>query len=173
MRHISRRGSSTRTGVRGAMLVSIALFSMMLAPALASALVEGPTKPKVALAPVNTVAPTLTGTPALGQTLSCSTGTWANSPTSFSYAWLRSGVPIAGQAAGTYVVQAADQGHTVSCQVTAGNGGGSYTITGLATGSYKINFFPEEGANELSQYYNGKTTEAEATPVVGHRADDN
>ncbi|HEY5287546.1 MAG TPA: carboxypeptidase-like regulatory domain-containing protein [Solirubrobacteraceae bacterium] len=135
-------------------------------PALASALAEGTPTTKAALAPVNTGAPTLTGTPALGQTLNCSTGTWANSPTSFSYAWLRSGVPIAGQTAATYVVQAADEGHTISCQVTAANGGGSYTITGLASGSYKIDFYPEEGVNELSQYYNGTPTEAGATPVA-------
>jgi hypothetical protein len=165
MRHTDRRGSSARVGVRGVILVTIALFGMMLAPTLASAL-EEVTTTKAALAPVNTAAPTLTGAPALGQTLTCSTGTWANNPTSFSYGWLRSGVPIAGQTGSTYVVQAADEGHTISCQVTAGNGGGSYTITGLATGSYKIDFFPEEGVNELSQYYNGKSTEAEATPVA-------
>ena len=35
MRHIGKRGSSMRIGTRGAMLVMIALFSMMLAPALA------------------------------------------------------------------------------------------------------------------------------------------
>ncbi|HEV7937150.1 MAG TPA: carboxypeptidase-like regulatory domain-containing protein [Solirubrobacteraceae bacterium] len=148
------------------MLVSIALSSMMLAPALASAIEDGATTPKAAPAPVNTAAPVLTGTPAVGQTLSCSTGTWANSPTSFSYTWLRSGVPIASQVGSTYVVQAADEGHAISCQVTAGNGGGSYTITGLKTGSYKIYFYPDEGVNELVQYYNGKATEAEATPVA-------
>jgi hypothetical protein len=165
MRHIGRRGSSARIGVLGAMLVSIALFSMMLAPALASA-IEEVVPTKAALAPINTAAPTLTGTTALGQTLSCSTGTWANSPTGFSYAWLRSGVPIAGQAGSTYVVQAADEGHTISCQVTAGNGGGTYTISGLANGSYKVGFFvEEEGLNYLYQYYNGKSTEAEGTSV--------
>ena len=166
MRHIDRRGSSTRIGVLGAMLVSIALLSMMLAPALASAIEEAPTPTKAALAPVNTAAPVLTGTPALGQALNCSTGTWANNPTSFSYAWLRSGVPIAGQAGNAYVVQAADEGHTISCQVTAGNGGGTYTISGLANGSYKVGFYPEdESLNYLYQYYNGKSTEAEGTAV--------
>ena len=166
MRHIGRRGCSTRIGVRGAMLITIALFGMMLVPTLASAIEEVTPTTKAALAPVNTAAPTLTGTPALGQTLTCSTGTWANNPTSFSYTWLRSGVPIAGQAGGTYVVQAADQGHTISCQVTAGNGGGTYTIQGLASGSYKVGFYAEdEGLNYLYQYYNGKSTETEGTPV--------
>ncbi len=167
MRQTGKRGSSTRVGRRGATLVMIALFSMLLAPALASAIVSSTPTPVASPAPVNTVAPTLTGTPALGQTLTCSTGTWTNSPTSFSYAWLRSGVPIAGQAGSTYAVEAADQGHTVSCQVTAGNGGGNYTISGLATGSYKVGYYPEGvSANYLSQYFNGKLTEAEATPVA-------
>lgn len=169
MRHIGRHGGSPRAGIVGAMLVSIALLGLMLVPAMASAIEEGGsiTAPK-ALAPVNTAAPTLAGTPALGQTLSCSTGTWANNPTGFSYTWLRSGVPIAGQAGDTYVVQAADEGHAISCQVTAGNGGGSYTITGLPTGSYKVSFYSEEGSgtNYLYQFFNGKETETAATPVA-------
>ncbi len=165
MRHIGRRGSSAR-GVLGAMLVTIALVGIMLALALASAIADGTTTPKAAPAPVNTAAPTLIGTPALGQTLTCSTGTWANNPTSFSYTWLRSGVPIAGQAGSTYVVQAADQGHTISCQVTAGNGGGDYTITGLPSGSYKVEFSTySESLNYLTQYYNAKSAPGEATPV--------
>jgi hypothetical protein len=164
MRHIGRR-DSTRTGVRGAMLVTIALFSMMLAPAMAAAIV-GPTTTSVAPAPVNTGAPTLSGTPALGQTLTCSTGTWANSPTSFSYVWLRSGVPIAGQTGGTYVVQSADEGHAISCQVTASNGGGNYTIVGLPSGSYKVVFFAEsEASNYLTQAYNDKPLFSEGTAV--------
>jgi hypothetical protein len=165
MRQTGKRGSSTRIGTRGAILIMIALLGMMLAPPLAAAIV-GPIKAPAALAPVNTAAPTLTGTPALGQTLTCTTGTWANAPTSFSYTWLRSGVPIAGQAGSTYVVQAADQGHTVSCQVTAGNGGGDYTISGLASGSYKVDFFAEqEGLNYLTQYFSGKTAYKEANLV--------
>jgi hypothetical protein len=169
MWQIGRRGISARVGVRGAMLVTIALFGLMLVPALALGIAEeGPIVAPKTLAPVNTAPPTLTGTPALGQTLTCSTGTWANSPTSFSYAWLRSGVPIAGQTTNKYVVQAADEGHAISCQVTAGNGGGSYTITGLATGSYKVGFYSEReaGTNYLDQFFNGKGTDAEATPVA-------
>ncbi len=176
MRHIGKRGNSTRIGVGGAMLVTIALFCLMLVPGLALALVEGgPVATPKALAPVNTAAPTLTGTPALGQTLTCSQGTWSNSPTSFSYAWLRNGAPIAGQTAGTYVVQVADEGHTISCQVTAGNGGGNYTIGGLSSGSYKVYFYAgylEDAGNYLPQYFNGKNafTEADALTVTAPNA---
>ncbi len=75
--------------------------------------------------PVNTVKPQLTGTPGVGQTLSCSQGLWENSPTEYAIAWLRDGSPIAGQAGTTYTVQSADQGHAITCKVTAGNGGGA------------------------------------------------
>jgi hypothetical protein len=79
-----------------------------------------------AKAPVNTVAPVLSGTPALGQALSCSTGTWAGSPKpSYSYSWLRDGAAIAGAVASTYTVQTADTGNRVACKVTATNKNGS------------------------------------------------
>jgi len=72
--------------------------------------------------PVNTAAPVVSGTPAVGKTLSCATGTWTGSPTlSYTYAWLRNGAAIAGASASTYVVQTADQGTGLACKVTATN----------------------------------------------------
>jgi hypothetical protein len=38
--------------------------------------------------PVNTAAPTVSGTDEQGDTLSVSSGTWDNSPTGFAYAWM-------------------------------------------------------------------------------------
>ncbi len=168
MQQSVRRGDLTRIGVRGATLVAIAMCCILLTPALAAAIVGPTSNPVAAPVPVNTAAPALTGTPALGQTLTCSQGAWANNPTNFTYTWLRSGAPIAGQAGSTYVVQAADQGHTISCQVTAGNTGGDYTISGLASGSYKVEFYPGFGStnNYLAQFYNGKSVFAEASPVA-------
>jgi hypothetical protein len=72
--------------------------------------------------PFNTVAPVLSGTPAVGQKLSCSTGTWTGAePIAFTYTWLREGSAISGAIGNTYVVQSADQGHGLACQVTAEN----------------------------------------------------
>lgn len=77
-------------------------------------------------APVNTVAPVVSGTPAAGQTLSCSTGSWTGSPAlAYTYAWLRDGVAIAGATGSAYVVQMADQGNGLTCKVTATNKNGS------------------------------------------------
>jgi hypothetical protein len=74
--------------------------------------------------PVDTVAPAISGTPSPGQSLSCSTGTWTNSPAAYAYQWNRNGSPIAGATGATYTVQGADQGHTLTCTVTASNSAG-------------------------------------------------
>ena len=74
--------------------------------------------------PLLSGAPKVTGAAEAGETLYCSTGVWNGSPT-FSYQWLRDGVPIAGASSEDYVLVAADEGKTVQCQVTASNAGGS------------------------------------------------
>ncbi|HEY1688300.1 MAG TPA: carboxypeptidase-like regulatory domain-containing protein [Solirubrobacteraceae bacterium] len=79
-------------------------------------------------APFATQAPTLTGTPAVGQVLSCVPGTWTGLPEiGYSYSWLRNGVPIAGAATNIYAIQTADQGDSIVCQVAASNKSGSAT----------------------------------------------
>ncbi len=79
-------------------------------------------------APYNTAAPVASGTPALGQTLSCSSGSWSGISTiSYAYKWLRDGNAIAGATSDSYVVQPADEGHGLSCEVTATNSAGHAT----------------------------------------------
>ena len=70
-------------------------------------------------APVNTVAPAITGTPATGQTLTCSTGTWRGTSPSYTRQWRRDAAAIGGATAATYVVQGADDGTDITCTVTA------------------------------------------------------
>jgi hypothetical protein len=77
-------------------------------------------------APENTTAPVVSGTAKVEQALVCSEGTWiAASPTSYAYRWLRDGVVIGGAESNTYTVTAADEGHSISCEVTATNAVGS------------------------------------------------
>jgi hypothetical protein len=92
---------------------------LLMAGIDASMLEAAPRQPRVLTAPV------LSGSLAVGASLSCSPGSWANNPTSLAYAWLRAGVVIPGQTGTTYAIQAADQGQTVTCQVTAVNVAGS------------------------------------------------
>jgi hypothetical protein len=76
--------------------------------------------------PANTLAPLASGTPAVGQTLSCTDGSWTGIPTlAFAQRWLRDSAPIPGATGSTYAVQAADVGHGLACEVTATNEVGS------------------------------------------------
>lgn len=162
MRQDDRAGHSARgTGLRKRLL----RFAPVLAIGALCAL-PGGAFAATKVTPANTTAPTLTGTPAVGQTLTCSAGAWTNSPNGFTYAWLSNGTPIAGQTGSTYVVQAADAGKAISCQVVASVLGGEYTITGLPSESYDVSFHSySENGNYLNQFFNGKASEAEATPV--------
>ena len=77
-------------------------------------------------APENTAAPIVSGTAKVGQALTCSEGTWTTpAPTSYAYRWLRDGVAIGGAESNTYTVTATDEGHIISCEVTATNTVGS------------------------------------------------
>ncbi len=71
--------------------------------------------------------PSITGTPANGQKLTCHPGTPAETTAQLSYAWLRDLIPIAGATASTYTVKGQDTGHHLQCQVTATDAGGSAT----------------------------------------------
>ncbi len=69
--------------------------------------------------------PSISGTPANGQTLTCHPGTPSGTTAQLTYAWLREEIPIAGATASTYTVKGQDTGHHLQCQVTATDGGGS------------------------------------------------
>src|SRR5207237_3307560 len=86
--------------------------------------------PKPESPPRNTAPPEVLGTPAVGQTLTCSPGAWSGSPSpAFTYQWLRDqGQPneaaIELATASTYTVVTEDAGHSLACEVTATNGRG-------------------------------------------------
>ena len=72
--------------------------------------------------PVNTVAPVVSGTATVGQTLSTTNGTWTGAPApTFTYQWQRNTTNIGGATSSTYVLVSADAGNTVRCVVTATN----------------------------------------------------
>ena len=81
--------------------------------------------------PASTAAPTVTGTPKVGEALTAQNGTWANNPTAFQYQWQRCNA--AGAACAnigtatlkTYTVATPDSGRTLRVRVTAVNGEGA------------------------------------------------
>jgi hypothetical protein len=95
---------------------------------------------RAALMPSVVAAPTITGTDQQGQTIAASTGTWTNTPTSYTYQWQHCDAAgancadIAGATAATYAVTAADVGTTLRVNVTAKNGVGSVAAPSAVTG---------------------------------------
>jgi hypothetical protein len=128
----NRRGS-----VAAALLVAgIALGLGLLLSSVGSA--------ATAAAPSNTAEPVITGTAAVGQTVTSTDGTWSNSPTSFSYQWLRcpaSGgasdgsdcASIGGATTASYVVATGDVGFTLRIRVTAINSDGQAAVASNPT----------------------------------------
>lgn len=74
--------------------------------------------------PANTVAPVISGSAPSGSTLTSTTGTWLNTPTSYSYQWKSDSTNV-GADQNTYVTQVSDEGHTITVVVTATNAFGS------------------------------------------------
>jgi hypothetical protein len=77
--------------------------------------------------PVNIVAPSISpiGPVNVGDTLTMSTGTWTNNPTSYIWSWRSNGVGISGASAQTYIPVAADLGTTIDGVMLAMNADGS------------------------------------------------
>jgi hypothetical protein len=81
----------------------------------------------------------VTGAAGRGRGLSASSGTWTNSPTQFAYQWERCDSSakncqiIPGATATAYVPTKADEGSTLTIQVTATNGSGSGSATATPT----------------------------------------
>ena len=91
----------------------------------------------VAKAPVNTAAPSVSGTAREGETLTASPGTWSGSPT-YAYRWQRCATTcqdIAGATGRTHVLTAADVGVTVRVRVVATNSGGTAAAVSEPTGT--------------------------------------
>lgn len=76
--------------------------------------------------PVNTVAPVITGTADIGETLSVTAGSYTGaSPINLTYQWLRDGVVIPSETGNTYFTVEADADTTISVRETAANVAGS------------------------------------------------
>lgn len=118
---------------------SIAVIVAALCALLAGLALAGAGRAASQAAPANTAPPTVSGTPAVGSTLTASNGTWSNTPTGYAYQWLRCNgggnncTPIAGATQKTYTLVAADAGQTIRVRVTATNADGSASAQSDAT----------------------------------------
>lgn len=121
----------TRLGIVLAVLVGLVLGAVVGRPGAGRA--AGTAVPKVKTIPA------ISGTAEVGQTLTATTGTWTDSPTSYHFAWSvcdgtgAACVPVGGATAKIYTIPATDVGHTIRVTVTAKNSSGSASATSAAT----------------------------------------
>lgn len=92
--------------------------------------------------PTNTVAPVVSGTATVGQTLSTTNGTWSGVGTiTYAYQWLDDGVAISGATSNTYTLTAAEEGGFITCRVTATDDNGSTAATSNSVGPVAASSF--------------------------------
>ena len=94
--------------------------------------------------PENVIAPTVDGTPRVGQMLTANNGTWTGSePLEFTYQWLRCSttgapcVPILAAKGSIYTLAPADFGSTIRVALTATNPAGTASATSVPTARVK------------------------------------
>ena len=126
-------------------------------------------------APVNTVAPAVTGTATFGSTLTTTDGTWIGSPApTFTYQWFRSpSTSISGATSTTYVLVAADVGFGIFCQVRAtntiapsgvtANSNTTATVAAIAPGAPTIGTATATGATTATVAYTAPASNGGAT----------
>jgi hypothetical protein len=113
------RSQVTATNAGGSATATSAASSVVTAPPVSK--------------PVNTGAPTISGTLQQGDLLTESHGTWTNSPTSYAYQWEDcsttggSCAPISGATNQTHMLTASDAGHAIVVMESAFNAGGAGT----------------------------------------------
>lgn len=92
--------------------------------------------------PTNTVAPVVSGTPTVGQTLSTTNGTWSGVGTiTYAYQWLDDGAAISGATSSTYTLTAGEEGGFITCRVTATDDNGSASATSNSLGPVAASSF--------------------------------
>ena len=119
------------------------VLTLLLGTLIVAALLSPVGSASTKVAPSNTALPAITGAAVVGQTLTTSDGTWTESPTSFTYEWLRcpasggaadgSDCASIGVTANSYTVAGGDVGFTLRSRVTAQNGDGQGKAASAAT----------------------------------------
>ena len=120
-----------------------------------------PTPAETVEVPVNTVPPVVSPSVAYaGTVLTCSTGTWTNTPTSYAYQWYRNGSAVSGQTTNQYT--APSGADAIYCNVTASNSAGAgATVSSQTRDVFGLRSVPspisltQGGSIDLSSYVVG------------------
>ena len=104
--------------------------------------------------PVNTVAPTITGSVYINQEILVSNhGTWSETPTSYTYQWYADATALPGRTTLDYYADFNDIGKMIHCKVVAINANGSSvpvasnSIGPMQGSGERPTLLPEEGSD--------------------------
>jgi sugar lactone lactonase YvrE len=106
------------------------ITAVVPAPAATSTTATTPTP--VSSGPEDQIAPSIAGTPAIGQLLQANVGGWSGASLTYQYQWLRDGVAIPGATSIGYRVSTNDSGHQLSVEVIASDGTTTVSATSQA-----------------------------------------
>ncbi len=104
---------------------TVRLFVTATNPEGSASAASNPTATVAGDGPVNTIAPTISGSAQRAAVLTSAPGTWSGNANTYSFQWQRGTVDIAGATDASYELTAADVGTTVRLVVTATNPDGS------------------------------------------------
>ena len=125
--------------------------------------------PVLTVPPVNSAAPTITGTPQRSFTLTAGPGTWSGTGDLYTYQWQRSSdggstwASIGGATTATYPVAVADEGDVLRVVITAADPQGTASLASAATSLVA----PYPPANTIAPAISGtaqRATTLSATP---------
>ena len=125
-----------------------------------------------AIPPVNTVAPVVSGTATVGQTLSTTNGTWTGTPTiTFTYQWQRNSSNISLATSSTYTLVNADAGNPIRCVVTgtnsvsnsSANSNATANVAAIAPGAPTIGSATATGATTATVAFTAPASNGGAT----------
>jgi hypothetical protein len=131
MSRSTKKRAALAGGLSGAGLTLCLVVGLWLLASAGSAATTA--RPKV------TTPPTISGTPAVGATLTGDKGNWTNNPTDYNLYWTRCDktgahcANISGANATTYVLTSADAGNTLRFKVIASNSSGKTTAVSVPT----------------------------------------
>jgi hypothetical protein len=106
--------------------------------------------------PINTIAPVISGTALVGNTLTSTSGTWTSDTgvISFGYQWTRDNVDIVGATSSTYTLVSADRLKTIRSKVRATDSDGtsgfvnSNSLTERTIENFKVRVLSDNGLFE-------------------------
>ena len=125
-------------------------------------------------APINVVAPVISGTALVGQTLTSTTGTWTSDTgvIGYLYQWYRGATLISGATNSTYVLTFADGGFNITCRVAATDTDG--TSAYVSSNSINLPLLLDTYTNAAAAYSLRKLITGYTGPAIRvRRASDN